>query len=101
MLFSAAQPMYRNMLSNYFFGYLDLKQPMPQSVCAYMCAYVYFGPSATSPARGDIVTPMCAYVCFGPSATSPARGVICKIPVRNHICTLPFFRFRSQPPPPL
>ena len=54
MLFSAAQPMYPNMLSNYFFGYLDLKQPMPQSVCAYMCAYVYFGPSATSPARGVI-----------------------------------------------
>ena len=52
MLFSAAQPMYPNMLSNYFFGYSDLKQPMPQSVCAYMCAYVYFGPSATSPARG-------------------------------------------------
>ena len=68
MLFSAAQPMYPNMLSNYFFGYSDLKQPMPQSVCAYMCAYVYFGPSATSPARGDQVVLSTAFV---PTANSP------------------------------
>jgi hypothetical protein len=31
---------------------LDSKQPMPHSICAYLCAYVYFCPSATSPARG-------------------------------------------------
>ena len=34
-------------------------QRMPQSICAYVCAYVYFGPNAPSPARGvmDHCTP--------------------------------------------
>ena len=34
-------------------------QPMPQSICVFVCAFVCFGPYATSPARGGIL-----FFCF-------------------------------------
>ena len=52
MLFPAARLMHPNMWPDHFFGCLDLMQPMPQSICAYVCAYVYLCPNAMSPARG-------------------------------------------------